>query len=103
MCNTVWLKGLLGDARMEGYMAVIKSTWQLDHVFSCSNVYASCLHLVGIEKKSLSQQMFLNIQPSVAGKWEPFMIASLLMIYIYTHLRDRLYRLWSMVHPVCSG
>lgn len=24
MCNLVWLKGLLGDARMEGYMAVRK-------------------------------------------------------------------------------
>lgn len=24
MCNTVWLKGLLGEARMEGYMEVRK-------------------------------------------------------------------------------
>ncbi|KAJ8541422.1 hypothetical protein K7X08_002238 [Anisodus acutangulus] len=71
---------LLGDARKEGYMAIIKSTWQLNIKYSAALMYMLA-SVVGIKKKSLSQQMILNIQQSMAGKWEPFMIASLLMIY----------------------
>ncbi|KAJ8573836.1 hypothetical protein K7X08_010347 [Anisodus acutangulus] len=53
---------------------IIKSTWQLNIKYSAALMYMLA-SVVGIKKKSLSQQMVLNIQQSMAGKWEPFMIA----------------------------